>query len=288
MIDPALMPSTESMYGMRQNQPLLLPNLRSVSSSSQGNIPQQSFMASGPVQTPSIEHNLDPALMDPALLEPPPAPVPAPVERQQAPTPALPKLATAALAGVINSHTPDVDKSFSPITAEDAVSKAASEEDHALPTSLEAVNDQNHVSIEPYTNGAVRGNFENIHDDGRGKSTKQSRALDSDNEIQLKQEATPRSTRQRRSSSRLSHTNQDTITVQQHPKRMSRRPSTPRPTPRTGPGVNETKTTPRTARYERAVSNSSEDLEEDASTKLARELQAQEHGLRRRSSVRTS
>lgn len=293
MIDPALMAPADPGYGMYPAQPLIMTDVNAISTPPHTLTHQHSF-ASGPVQSPSIEQSLDPALMDPALLDPSLSQqdLTTIVDDGAAQISALPKLATNALAGVISSSTPDVDKSFSPLTAEEATSKAESEEDTSLPGQRPPIGHLNNVSIDPpgqsHTNGVVRETSNTMSSNDRvEESAKRTRDLNIDHD-HLKREITPHSTRSRRSSSRLSNAAAPpTTTTPQPASHTSRRLSTP--TAKQSPqSTIELRHTPQTDRFKRAVSNSSSDSEEDASTKLARELHAQEHGLRRRPSIRTS
>lgn len=284
MIDPALMGPVDPMLGLQYPDPSMpVPEVNTVSTPPQHLSAQASFtMQNGPVQ-PAIDPNLDPALMNQHAIDPSLDEVSSISLPQQGFLPlALPQLETAVMG------TPDVDKSYSPITAESAGvnSKHESDEDQAHPAQSATDNVVLDGEVAgPQTNGVAHMAPLPVSHVKQEPEVEQQRPSSAATGISPNPEAT--SPLSRRSSSHTSDTlhqaaavqsSTDTISVNQTAKQEM------------GPiAKQEAQATSPVGGFTRAdtvASNTSEP--EDPSEKLARELQAQEHGLRRRPSVRIS
>lgn len=245
---------------------------------------QHSFtVSSAPVQ-PAIDPNLDPALMDQSAIDPSLDQAASPSHQQHGLLPsALPQLRIVALG------TPDVDKSFSPITTESA--EARSKQDFEEEQSHPGQSATDNVTFDgevphPQVNGAMHAAPVEISQVKQEPQIEQQRPATAVTGCSPKPEAV--SSPIRRSSSQTSGTTHqaaamqapadaDTVTVNQTPRQE------------TSPQVKQEATTPaREFTRGDAIEGNSSDTERDASEKLAKELQAQEHGLRRRPSVRIS
>lgn len=269
MIDPALM---DPMLGIQYaDSSMMISDVHALSTPPHTLTTQNSFATPGPFPS-SVDPNIDPALMDPALLESSNDVGMTDDTFKLLPS-ALPKISTA-VAG-----TPDIDKSFSPITAEEAsadtTSKRASEEQQQLQTEDFHVSN---VIQEPQVNGASHTQADQMEEDTdmpslppqqKAMTPVERQGLDDRANVPLSTVVEPVS-------------DADTIAVSKSIPKIEI--ETLKPLVKLEPQMAHAQD------YQRAdtVVSHGSSPEEDASERLARELQAQEHGLRRRPSVRIS
>lgn len=284
MIDPALMAPIDPMLGLQYHQPPLpIPDINVMSRPPQHPSTQNNMtMPNGPVQ-PAIDPNLDPALANQSAIDPSLDSAASFSDQPQAALPAaLPQLRTAAIS------TPDVDKSFSPITAEsaEARSKHESEEDQSYPAQSTTENNGiDGAMANSQVNGADHAAAAPVVEVKQESKIEQRRPSTTATASSPKAEV--KSSPARRTSSHTSGTIHQAA-VTQRPTETDTITANHSPKQETNSQVKEEAATParEVARAETAVSESSEP--EDPSERLARELQASEHGLRRRPSVRIS
>lgn len=273
MIDPALM---DPMLGVQYtDSSMLISDVHALSTPPHTITAQNSMMTPGPFEE-SIDPNIDPALMDPALLESG-EDVGMTDDMHKLLPSALPKISTAAVG------TPDVDKSFSPITAEDAsadtLSKRPSEEKQQVHNSG---SDSSNTAEQQGTNG-VSYTYTGTegHVSQTQSSSPQTAAIavgpvpESDKVSQTEAILQPEQ-RDVYAKDNAAPTMQSDMVIKHEPIDIKMR--------------HEVQVVPSVQDFNRADTalSSTSDPEEDASERLARELQAQEHGLRRRPSVRIS
>ncbi|KAK5946355.1 JmjC domain-containing histone demethylation protein 1 [Knufia obscura] len=284
MIDPALMAPIDPMLGLQYHQPPLpIPDINVMSRPPQHPSTQNNMtMPNGPVQ-PAIDPNLDPALANQSAIDPSLDSAASFSDQPQAALPAaLPQLRTAAIS------TPNVDKSFSPITAEsaEARSKHESEEDQSYPAQSTTENNGiDGAMANSQVNGADHAAAAPVVEVKQESKIEQRRPSTTATASSPKAEV--KSSPARRTSSHTSGTIHQAA-VTQRPTETDTITANHSPKQETNSQVKEEAATParEVARAETAVSESSEP--EDPSERLARELQASEHGLRRRPSVRIS
>ena len=289
MIDPALMVPALPIMSTRYPDPVPLSDVNAFSAPPQPLTTQNSFLhQSRPPPRQNVDVNLDPALMDPALLQSVSSQALSAVgDFGPAQPPALPRLSTATMS------TPDVDKSFSPLTAEEVSASKRDSEDGQTQSISTPANGilQNIAASASQANGIAhalpkpRTDVHTTDSDRRPSSTEAAATP--------KQEVT--SPDSRPSSSHTSNTThrvelpsgagQDdtTIVVQQTSPSIKRETMSPK----VKSEIPASSPTRQFQRADTAVSSTSSPVE-DASEKLARELAAEEHGLRRRASVRIS
>jgi len=295
MIDPALMGPVEHMDDVTYHDPLgLISDVGVLSTPPHPLTTQNSIESTGGFDMDAIDPNLDSALQAPVsetLVVVQDAQIidPAITTQARPPQAELPRLKTLA------TNTPDLDKSFSPLTASaDEQSTEAPQSDLEIahpPANVDSniqrsaerprINDVVHVKPEPLIDSAVEIDHRRHSSTATGVSPKQEEIM---SPILLS----------RRSSSNTSGTTHraaaglsETIVVSAHadtsnPKMNSIETAS-------GPMVKTETTSPPHARhFDRASTEGSSLSDADADERLARELQAAEHGLRRRASVRAS
>ena len=284
MIDPALMAPIDPMFGVQYQNPVMpITDVNAISTPPQRLSAQNSFTVSNGSVQPVIDPNLDPALMSQSVIDPSLDQAAIVSDRQpDLPPLAIPQLRTAAVS------TPDMDKSFSPITAEfnELTSKHDSEEEQSHPAQIAADNLEPVAETTlPQVNGVVPAAPAPISQVKHEPDIQRRRLSTTVSDSSPKPEATSPSTP--RSSSHTSGTIHQTAVVQA-PVDANVVAVNHTPNKNSSPRVKQETITP--ARdFTRAVTAASDTSEpEDTSERLARELQAQEHGLRRRPSVRIS
>lgn len=269
MIDPALM---DPMLGIQySDSSMIISDVHALSTPPHTLTTQNSFATPGPFPN-SLDPNIDPALMDPALMESSHDVGMTDDTFKLLPS-ALPKISTAV------TGTPDVDKSYSPITAEEAsadtTSKRASEEqqqaqpeDSHFPhaTEQQQVNLASHIQADEPAGGSAK-----LSSPPQQQAATPVERQPSDDQVHVStfevvQPVSDADTIAVSKSIPVIETDTVKSLVKQEPQMFQ------------------------TQDYQRAdtVASNSSSPEEDASERLARELQAQEHGLRRRPSVRIS
>lgn len=346
MIDPALMAPAmpiDPMLGvMYQNPSMTTTDVNAISTPSHPLTTESSYATTNGYgeSATSIDPNLDPALMDPAMTGP--VAEPATSDNRQAQhtvLSTLPKFSTE----VPEATTPDIDKSYSPITA--AAETASNAPTEGMRETMQLAPNQAHIDADqaeddPQVNGIVTGvigmktgatspvehgrqsgnatvdntspkqeamSFDSRRSSSHTSGTTRPAVPATDPEtITAPAQAQPETTSQRQDPGRIPFENEIVVapnkptpltpTIKQEPPHpnepstaikpeMSEHTTSPA---RIKAHLSRTSTTPggRFTRGDTAVSNGSSDPELDASERLARELQAQEHGLRRRASVR--
>jgi len=284
MIDPALMGPVDPMLGMQYPDPSMpISDVNTISTPPQHLSAQTSFTTQNGSVQPAIDPNLDPALINQDVLDPSLDPTASTNHQQQELLPsALPQLETAVMG------TPDVDKSYSPISAESAGVDAKHESDQDQPAQVQSTTATVVVdggAADSQANDVANAAPLPVSQAKQEPEVEQRRPSSAATGISPKLEAT--SPLSHRSSSQTSDTlhqavavpsSTDTINVHQNAKpEMSLLDK------------QETLATSPAGEFTRAgtvVSSTSE--ADDPSERLAKELQAQEHGLRRRPSVRIS
>lgn len=240
-----------------------------------------------PIQPPvqHIEPAFDPALVDPALMQPiTETPATAPNYSSDAPPMIFPKLSTTS------AGTPDVDKSFSPITAEDATdatSKRESEEQQ-LPIIKPEV-DANTIVVstaQALTNGISHSQTgQEVDSNSKQENHSQNKSGTVSSTFTKREPLSPSNHRANHRASPVS----DAALLERRNGSGTNSETSPLAIKRETETKRDMLTT-KTLEFSRADTAMSDVscLEGNASEKLARELQAQEHGLRRRPGVRIS
>jgi len=284
MIDPALMGPLDPMLGLQYpDQSMPNPTVNTISTPPQDLAAQNNFTVQAEPVQPAIDPNLDPALMNQDAIDPSLDLGSSISHQQQEILPsALPQLTTAV------TGTPDVDKSYSPITAESAGVNSKHESDEDQPHPAQSATDNVVLDGEvagPQPNGVAHAAPLPVSQVKQEPEVEQRRPSSAATGISPIPEAT--SPLSHRSSSHTSNTlhqaaaiqsSTDTISVNQTAKQEMG--------PIAKQELQATSPAGEFMRSETVASSTSEP--EDPSERLARELQAQEHGLRRRPSVRIS
>ena len=282
MIDPALMGPVDPMAGLHFPDPSMpITDVNAISTPPQHlSVQNGSGIPNGLVQ-PAIDPNLDPALIDEDAIDPMlDQAVSLDHEQHGLLSSILPQLRTAIVG------TPDVDKSFSPITTESAEvrSKHDSEEEQSHP--VHSATEQSAPEPEvlhSQVNGVIHA-APTPTSEVKQEPEIEHQGLSSATSTSPKPEAI--SSSDPKPSSHVSGTTHqaieepvvvaETVAVNRSPKQVISPQAKKEATTSTWDVI----------RTDPVDGNSSEP--EDQSEKLARELQAQEHGLRRRPSVRIS
>ncbi|KAK5077943.1 JmjC domain-containing histone demethylation protein 1 [Lithohypha guttulata] len=285
VIDPALIGSIDPSLGLQLNH---FRSGSDVSAFAPSIEHRDNHVA--PIQPPAqhIEPAFDPALVDPALMQPiTETPATAPNYPSDAPPMVFPKLSTTS------AGTPDVDKSFSPITAEDAtdVTSKRESEEQQLPIIKPEV-DANTIVVstaQALTNG-ISHSETGLEVDSNSKQENHSQNKSGTvNSTFTKRE--PLSPSNHRANHRASPVSDAALLERRNGSGTNSETSPPAIKRETeSPETKRDMSTTKTLEFSRADTATSDIscLEGNASEKLARELQAQEHGLRRRQGVRIS
>lgn len=297
-IDPALMGPAEHMEGVAYHDPMAMISDSGVMSTPPHLLAtRDSVVDNGVFDMGVIDPNLDPALQAPiegsTAGEPDAQMAETDVLQQEAPALAeLPKLKTLA------TNTPDLDKSFSPLTASADEQPTEAPQSVAEPvqpaqstTNIDPeprntvqepqINGVVHIKPEPLVDGGIPTNPRRHSSTATGVSPKQEELMSPGSLSRRSSSNTSGTTHQAAAGSNepISVDTQDDVDV----------PKSESTSAAIETVIKEETMSPSHARhFERASTAASSVSDADADERLARELQAAEHGLRRRASVRAS